>query len=290
VTTDAALVRRLVAAQFPQWAGLPIETIGGDGMDNAMYRLGDDLAVRLPRRPGAAQTIQTEGLWLPRLAPRLPLPVPLPLARGEPGEGYPWSWSVCRWLEGEHPAPGGGDTDRLAGDLAGFVRALQAVDATNAPGAGRRNHGRGAPLSHWRGIMDERLGWLADLGDIEATRTAWEADSAVPAWAGPPMFIHGDLNPGNLLTREGRLSGVIDWSYLGAGDPACDLQIAWTLFDRRGREAFRAAMAVDDATWRRGRAWGLAVGILNLSYYRTRHPGIAAQGRRAIDAVLADVA
>jgi aminoglycoside phosphotransferase (APT) family kinase protein len=138
--------------------------------------------------------------------------------------------------------------------------------------------------------MDERLGWLADLGDIEATRTAWEADSAVPAWAGPPMFIHGDLNPGNLLTREGRLSGVIDWSYLGAGDPACDLQIAWTLFDRRGREAFRAAMAVDDATWRRGRAWGLAVGILNLSYYRTRHPGIAAQGRRAIDAVLADVA
>jgi aminoglycoside phosphotransferase (APT) family kinase protein len=288
VTTDAVLVRRLLAAQFPQWAGLAIEPVRADGTDNAMYRLGDELAARLPRRPSAVEGLEREQAWLPRLAPFLPLPVPSPLARGEPGEAYPWPWSVCRWLDGENPTPGGlVDTARLAQDLAGFIRALQAIDASAA--AGQYTQGRGAPLSRWRATIGERLGWLADLDTIGPITAAWEADAAAPAWEGPPVHLHGDLSVGNLLVRGGRLSGVIDWGCMSAGDPACELQVAWSLFDPAGRAAFKAAMAVDEATWTRGRAWGLAMGVLNVSYYRTRSPAIAAHGWRAIDAVLADM-
>jgi aminoglycoside phosphotransferase (APT) family kinase protein len=291
VRTDAALVRRLLAAQFPHWARLDIEPVRSDGTDNAMYRLGGELAARLPRRPGAVRPMDKEHTWLARLAPALPLPLPLPLAKGAPGEGYPWPWSVCRWLDGENPTPGQiGDADRFANDLAAFLRALQAIDAAGAPRAGEHNYGRGAPLAQWRATIGERLTWLADLDDIALVTAAWEADARAAPWDRPPVWIHGDLSAGNLLAREQRLSGVIDWSCLGAGDPACELQVAWNLFDPAGRRAFREAMAVDDATWTRGRAWGLAMAILNFSYYRTRSPAIAAHGRRAIDAVLADVA
>jgi RNA polymerase sigma-70 factor (ECF subfamily) len=127
--------------------------------------------------------------------------------------------------------------------LAGFIRSLQAVDASEAPRG--FNQGRGAPLSRWRATIAERLGWLADLHNIGAITAAWEADAAAPAWAGEPVWLHGDLSAGNLLARDGRLSGVIDWGLLGAGDPACELQVAWSLFDAAGRAAFRDAMAVD---------------------------------------------
>lgn len=288
--TDASTVRRLLAAQFPHWARLAIEPVSAEGTDNAMYRLGDDLAVRLPRRPSAVEAIGKEGAWLGRLAPRLPLPIPVPLALGAPGDGYPWTWSVCGWIAGENPRIGAvSDMHRLAIDLAGFIGALQGIDAREVPRAGRHNHGRGAPLSAWRTMIAERLDWLADLDDVERITTAWEADAAAPPWDRAPVCLHGDLSAGNLLAREGRLCGVIDWSCLGAGDPACELQAAWTLFDGAARQTFREAMPVDEATWTRGRAWGLAIGVLNLSYYRLRSPAIAALGRRAIDAVLADI-
>jgi aminoglycoside phosphotransferase (APT) family kinase protein len=291
VRTDAVLVRRLVSAQFPQWAELNIEPVRGDGTDNAMYRLGGELAVRLPRRPSAVEAIEKECVWLPRLEPFLPLPLPSPLARGAPGEGYPWSWSVCRWLDGENPLVGRvTDMHRLANDLADFIRALQAIDASEAPRAGRHNQGRGAPLARWQTTIRERLAWLADLDNIDLVIGAWEADSEARPWDRAAVFIHGDLSVGNLLARGGKLSGVIDWSCLGAGDPACELQVAWSLFDHDARKTFKDAMAVDDATWTRGRAWGLAMGVLNVSYYRARSPAIAAPGWRAIDAVLADIA
>lgn len=289
--SDPTLVRGLLGAQFPQWADLPIRLVRAASSDNAMYRLGADLAARLPRRPSALRPMEKEHAWLPRLAPRLPLPVPAPLARGEPGEGYPFAWSVCRWIQGANPSaarlahPG-----YFADDLAAFIRALQAIDTAGAPGPGSHNHFRGAPLAQWGEVIAQRLGWLADLPQIERITAAWRADAGAPPWDGPPVWIHGDLSAGNLVQRAGRLSGVIDWSCLGAGDPACELQVAWSLFDPDTRERFRVAMAVDDATWTRGRAWGLAMGVLNLSYYRARSPVLARNGRRAIAAVLADQA
>jgi aminoglycoside phosphotransferase (APT) family kinase protein len=238
VSTDASLVRRLLAAQFPRWARLDIEPVHSDGTDNAMYRLGGELAARLPRRPGAVRPMDKEHTWLPRLAPCLPLPLPLPLAKGAPGEGYPFPWSVCRWLDGDNPTPAKATgLDRLAVDLASFIRALQAIEADAAPRAGPHNYGRGAPLAGWRATIGERLAWLVDIDDIALVSAAWEADAQAPPWAGPPVWIHGDLSAGNLLVREGRLSGVIDWSCLGAGDPACELQVAWNLFDHGGAAA-----------------------------------------------------
>lgn len=289
VMTDPSLVRRLLAAQFPHWAQLDIQPVRSDGTDNAMYRLGDELAIRLPRRPGAVTPMDKEHAWLKRLAPALTLPVPIPLAKGTPDYGYPWPWSVCRWLDGENPTPGRvSDVVQFAIDLAIFIRSLQAIDASQAPRPGAHNYGRGAPLERWEPSVRERLAWLADISDIREVTSAWEDDSLAAPWEGRPIWIHGDLSVGNLLVRAGRLSGVIDWSCLGAGDPACELQVAWRLLDRKGRHAFKAAMAVDDATWARGRAWGLVSGIINLSYYRVRSPALAEEGRRAIDAVLDD--
>jgi aminoglycoside phosphotransferase (APT) family kinase protein len=178
--------------------------------------------------------------------------------------------------------------EALARDLAGFLQALQAIDASGAPRPGAHNFGRGAPLARWRETIQERLGWLADLEQIDAIQAAWDADAAADPWNGPPRWIHGDLSGGNLLVREARLCGVIDWSCLGAGDPACELQVAWNLLDQQTRRAFRDAMDLDEATWIRGRAWGLAMGVLNVSYYRTRDAGMARAGWRAINEVLAD--
>ena len=289
VATDASLVRRLLVAQYPQWAHLDIRPVRSEGTDNAMYRLGDDLAARLPRRPSAVAAIDKERLWLPRLAPFLPAPLPTPLAKGAPGEGFPWPWSVCRWVDGDSLDRGAvGDDVGFATDLAMVLHALRAIDVDGAPRPGAHNGHRGAPLALWGNTIRERLAWLADLDDLGPVAAAWQADSRAPAWDGPPVWIHGDLGAGNLLARSGRLAGVIDWSCLGAGDPACDLQVAWTLFGPVARRAFRTAMTVDDATWTRGRAWALAVGVLNLSYYRDRSPTLAAAGRSAIDAVLAD--
>jgi aminoglycoside phosphotransferase (APT) family kinase protein len=289
VLTDASLVRRLLVARFPAWAELHIEPVNSDGTDNAMYRLGEELAVRLPRRPSAVASIDKEYAWLPRLAPLLPLPLPVPLAVGATDLGYPWSWSVCRWLQGETPTPERvTDTSRLAIDLAAFIRALRIIDAAGAPRPGTHNHGRGAPLDRWQATIRDRLQWLADLEDIDMVSAAWEADAGASAWSGPPVWIHGDLSAANLLVQAGRLGGVIDWSCLGAGDPACELQVAWTLFSHEDRQVFRNAIEVDDATWWRGRAWGLLNGILGLSYYRKRSPVLAERGRRAIDAVLQD--
>lgn len=291
LTIDAAQVRRLLAAQFPRWAGLPLAPVASAGTDNALFRLGDARVVRLPRIDWAVGQIALEATWLPRLAPHLPLAVPMPLAVGAPGEGYPWPWAVYPWLAGENAT-----LDRLADpaqaarDLAGFIRALQAIDASDAPQATERD--RGAPLAvrdrEVRAALDD-LRALAARGitliDIDAAAAAWERALAAPLYAGPPVWLHGDLQSGNLLVQDGRLSAVIDFGCLIAGDPACDLQPAWNLFTGAARAAFRDALAVDDATWARGRGWALSVGLIALPYYHVSNPVLADIARQAINAV-----
>ena len=284
VDIDVALVRRLVATQFPQLTDLPIEPVQSAGTDNAIYRLGDELALRLPRIPSATGQVEKEHRWLPRLAPLLPLAVPLPFARGTPGGGYPFPWSVSRWLEGVTATRQRvTDLRQAATDLAGFISALQRIDPTDGP-----KSSRGAPLA----VRDERtraaIAALHGKLDTDAVTAAWDAALQAPAWHGPPVWTHGDLYDGNLLVERGRLSGVIDFDVLGVGDPACDLIVAWSLFSSETRDVFRAALAVDDATWARGRGWALSVALIALPYYETTNPVMVDNARHRVDEVLAD--
>ena len=282
--TDAALVRRLLAGQFPQWAELPIERVVSAGTSNALYRLGEDLVVRLPRIHWAAGSGEKDFDWLPRLAPLLPVAVPMPLAKGSPAEGYPWDWGVYTWLEGENPTVGHTtDPGALTRDLVEFVDALHQVDLADGP----PTH-RGASLEGQDESARAALGALEGMIDTDAATAAWDEALGAPEWSGPPVWIHGDLLPGNVLLEGGRLTGVIDWSLLGIGDPACDLIVAWSLLPAEARNVFRAELDVDDATWARGRGWALSIALIALPYYEDTNPVFAAVARHVIREVLAD--
>jgi aminoglycoside phosphotransferase (APT) family kinase protein len=255
---DAALVRRLLAEQFPQWANRPLRRVEPAGTVNAIYRLGDDLSVRLARREGPTEPGGKEVEWLPRLAPLLPLEIPVPVAQGRPTREYPFFWDVYRWVEGEAEPVEAIDAIQAARDLARFVGALQQVDPAGAPA------GRGIPLAE----RDEEIRyWLARFDGDRAVAAEWERALAAPPWEGPPVWHHGDLDVRNWLVRDGRISGVIDWEAMGVGDPACDVMVAWKLHSSAARDAFREALPTDDATWERARGWVLSQAVAALAYY-----------------------
>ncbi len=289
VDTDVSLVRRLLAAQFPQWADLPIEPAASAGTEHAIYRLGEEMAARLPRTAGASGRVDKEQRWLPRLAALLPLAIPEPLAKGTPAEGYPWHWSVYRWLPGAAATIDRiADPGEAATDLARFVEALQRIDASDGPPPGPHNFFRGVPLSARDADTRAAIASLDGIFDSDAVTAAWEVALRAPAWDGPPTWIHGDLSSGNLLVERGRLSAVIDFGGLGVGDPACDLMIAWDLFSGESREVFRSALAVDAASWARGRGWALSQALIFIPYYRDTNPAGVDVARRMIGEVLAD--
>ena len=274
---DEGLVRRLIAAQFPAWADLPVTRLAS-GHDNRSFRLGAARVARLPSHERYASQAQKESRWLPYLAPRLPLPVPAPLAIGAPGEGYPWRWQVLRWIEGETAAAAPvADLTRLALDLAEFLVALQRIDPGGGPTAGAHSFWRGGPLSTYDAETRAAVATLGDRIDVAAARAMWEAALAA-AWDGLPVWFHGDVAAGNLIVRDGRLAAVIDFGCCGVGDPACDLVIAWTCLDARSRAAFRAALALDDACWARARGWALWKALIVLAHGEAHHD-YAAQRR-----------
>lgn len=282
--TDVSLVRRLLAAQFPEWAELPIEAFPSSGTVNAIYRLGDDMTVRLPLTSGGVKPVDLERRWLPRLAPLLPVAIPAVLGTGKAAEGYPWPWSVHRWLDGEHPAVDGpADWNQLATDLADFVTAMRRVWLTDGPAAYR-----GKPLAAVDAETRKAIGKLDGMVDTAAATSAWEEALRAPNWTGPPQWVHSDLMPGNLLVNDGRLTAVIDFGTVGVGDPACDMIVAWNLLPVGARDIFRAGVNVDDATWARGRGWALSMALIQLPYYHVTNPVIAANARHVIREVLAE--
>jgi aminoglycoside phosphotransferase (APT) family kinase protein len=284
VDTDVSLVRRLLRAQFPQWAALAMERVPSTGTDNALYRLGNDMVVRLPRIDWAVEGSRREREWLPRLAPLLPVAIPVLLAQGTPAEGYPWEWGVYEWLEGENPTIDGiADSDSLARDVAQFVDALHRIDLTDGPPATR-----GVPLAMRDDPTRTAIAALRGLIDTEATTALWEAALQTPPWSRAPVWVHGDLAPGNLLLQGARLTAVIDFAGVGVGDPACDLIVAWNLLPVAARSVFRAALDVDDATWDRGRGWALSVALIQLPYYKDTNEALAANAGHVIREVVAD--
>jgi aminoglycoside phosphotransferase (APT) family kinase protein len=285
IDTDEALVRRLLAAQFPQWAGLPIEALPAGGTDNAIYRLGIELSVRLPRRADwAAGSLDKEFDWLPKLAPLLPLAVPSPVARGVPGEGYPHKWSVFTWLDGKDATSARLDLHRAAVELAELLASLWRIDPAGGPPAG----GRGGSLQPRDEYVRSGIAALGDAIDGAAVTAAWEAALAAPEWERPPVWVHGDLDARNLLVGGGRITGVLDWGAICVGDPACDVKVAWAVLDAETRPVFRELLEIDDATWARGRGWALSQAMIALPYYLHTYPVIVEQAWRWLAEVLAD--
>jgi aminoglycoside phosphotransferase (APT) family kinase protein len=255
---DEALVRQLLAEQFPEWADLPLSRVEPAGTVNAIFRLGGELSLRLPRRDGPTEPGGREFDWLPRLGPLLPVEIPVPVAQGRPSDEYPWFWDVFTWVDGETLPVEEVDAIQAARDLAALVAALQQVDPAGAP------PGRGVPLAE----RDEGIRyWLERFDGDPVVRAEWEQALEAPPWEGPPVWHHGDLDVRNWLVRDGRISAVIDWEGMGVGDPACDVMVAWKLHSHEARDAFREALPTDDATWERARGWVLSQAVAALAYY-----------------------
>lgn len=287
IPVDEALVRRLVDDQFPQWAGLPLRRIRSAGTVNAIFRLGHDLAVRIPRAESYVWDLESLGgshQWLRWARPQLSLTIPDPVAIGEATPNYPWPWPIHRWIPGQplevvdlsHSAD-------AAERLAGFVNALHALPAANGP-----RSSKAISRKTWTGHFERVISELGNRIDTNRAREAWQYTLAAPSWTGPFPWTHADLLPGNLLAREDQLVGVVDFECLGVGDPALDLTPAWAVFDRSTRRVFRDALDIDQATWTRAANCALRH-VAGIKYYETTNPVFSAMCRRAVNEVLDDI-
>ncbi len=287
---DEALVSRLIADQFSEWSGLSVREVVPNGWDNRTFRLGEEMSVRLPSAERYVAQVQKEKQWLPFLARELPLPIPEIIAVGEPAAGYPWEWSVRRWIDGETAAPERiGNMPEFAADLAEFLVKLQSLPVDDAPVAGAHNFYRGGDLSVYDEQTREAIAVLEGRGDpnVKRYRDVWDA-ALYSKWERPPVWIHGDVSQGNLLVRDGRLSAVIDFGGMAIGDPACDLAIAWTMFDDDSRNAYRSGLELGEATWARGRGWTLWKVLIIVSGISETNAAEADRSREILERVLAD--
>jgi aminoglycoside phosphotransferase (APT) family kinase protein len=284
VHIDVELVRRLVAQQFPHWSGLIVEPAESTGTVNAIYRLGSDMYLRLPRVEAWAQDLMKELHWLPSLAGHLSLEIPEPLAEGHPAFGYPFEWAIYRWLDGSTYAPDSIGSERdAAAELARFVSELRAIDSSRGP-----RSRRDAPLRLRDPQVQAFIQSLDGEVDGEAAMAVWRRSLKAPEWDGVSVWTHGDLLPPNLLVRDGRISAVIDFGSIGLGDPAVDVIPAWTVFGEEGRKTFRPSLDVDDDTWTRARGFALHQALLIIPYYQESNPAFTAMARRTVDQLLAD--
>ncbi|WP_257148036.1 aminoglycoside phosphotransferase family protein [Bacillus thuringiensis] len=276
---EERLVRRLLVDQFPRWAELPLRKVEPVGTVNAVFRLGDEYSIRLARREGPTTPGGREFLWLPKIAPLVPLEIPVPIAQGRPNNEYPWFWEIHSWLKGETVPIEALDEMQAARDLAEFVLALQQVDPTGGP------LGRGIPLA--QRDKDFRY-WLARFNGNPAVSAVWESALSAPPWNGPPVWHHGDLDVRNWLVRDKRISGVIDWGTMGIGDPACDVMVAWKLHSPEARDVFLDATLTDDATLARARGWVVSQAVAILAYYTPQNnPTLYNEAKSWLDLVLA---
>lgn len=280
IEIDEALVRRLLVAQFPHWAGLSLRRIEPAGTENAVFRLGDEFSVRLSRREGPSTPDSREFIWLPKLAPLVPLEIPVPIAQGHPNSEYPWFWEIHTWVEGETVPIEEIDAIQAARDLAAFVATLQQLDPSGGP------PGRGIPLAQ---LDEEFRYWLARFDGDPSVSTVWESALAAPKWKGPPVWHHGDLDARNWLVRNKRITGVIDWATMGIGDPACDVMVAWKLHSPAARDAFREYLPTDDVTWARAKGWVVSQAVGVLAYYTPENnPVLYQEARSWLDLVLSE--
>jgi aminoglycoside phosphotransferase (APT) family kinase protein len=279
VRVDAVLVRKLLSTQFPPWADLTLEKGSSTGTDNAIFRLGPDMGVRAPRIHWAVRQIDKEVEWLGRLAPELPVDVPVPIAKGEPGDGYPYPWLVYPWLEGEDLEHSHvDDLSQLAQDVARFVLALEKVDPMDGPPSRW-------DLSNEDKAARSAINELEGMFDVNRLTAIWDAALRAGNWNRRPVWAHNDLLPGNVLIRNGRLSGIIDWGAAGVGDPARDAMLAWAL-PPDARVVYRSSLGFDDTTWTRARGWVVLQCAQYIPYYANTIPDAVAGAKRRLHAVM----
>ncbi|MCU0354858.1 MAG: aminoglycoside phosphotransferase family protein [Cytophagales bacterium] len=287
VTEDIA--RQLIKSQFPQWKNLPVRQIDNFGSDNTLYRLGDDWLIRLPRHQAAEQQLLKEHFWLKKMAPFLSVSVPMPVSAGKPSEEYPFQWSVYRWIEGDiYKADRFKDSDEAVWSIVRFLSELQKIDTTNAPQPGEENNFRGVPLAVRDAQTRIAIKDLADVYDGNLLTEIWDFALKTPAWNRKPVWIHGDLHWGNILTNEDQIVGVIDFGCLGVGDPATDVMAAWVLFSPEARKEFKQALNVDNDTWVRGMGWALSWAAIALPYYLPKKHLLADIATFTMNNILAD--
>ncbi|CDK30414.1 aminoglycoside phosphotransferase family protein [Candidatus Babela massiliensis] len=282
---DIMLVKQLVSSQFPRWKDLPISPVKVSGWDNRTFHLGKHMLVRMPSAEKYAIQVDKEHLWLPELAPFLPISIPVSLGLGKPEFGYPWNWSIYGWLEGETAVSGYIDNlCDFASQLAQFLIALQSIDSYGGPLPGPHNFYRGGSLEVYDTQTRQAISILKDKIDVNLAINVWGTALSI-SWNKLPVWIHGDVSPGNLLVLNGKLSAVIDFGMMGVGDPACDLVIAWTFFKGESREIFRKVLQMDSGTWARGRAWALWKALIVASGLTSTNAVEAAQAWRVINEV-----
>jgi len=286
LSIDVELVRRLIADQLPYLAWMPLREVALPGTVNRVFRLGAELCVRLPRTLACAEDLQRELTWLPTLAPRLPLTVPTPMAPGRPSSDYPCRWAVYRWIDGQpYAAEHVADETHAARALAGFVSELRSAAPTqDAPRAGRR------PLLELDEATRSAIDRASPSLDHVAVARAWRACLTAPAFDGPPVWVHTDLLPTNLLVRDRQLAAVLDFGGVGVGDPATDLIAAWAVFGPAGRRAFLAALQPDEGAWQRACSWALHQAVMIVPYYEKSNPAFVAMALQTIEQVLWDLA
>jgi aminoglycoside phosphotransferase (APT) family kinase protein len=289
VDVDEPLVERLLAAQLPHLARLRLRRFPSGGTENAVFRLGDDLAVRAPLTPGAVTGLVKEVRWLPQLAPRLTLPVPRVVATGRATADYPFPWAVVRWLDGDDAlARPLTDLPDAAAQLARLVAELRAIPVPAEAVPGSEGFERGGPLSDRAAYVQEWLPRCEGLMDVAAVRRVWDDALAAPAWNGPPVWLHADLHQGNVLVRDGRLAGVLDFGAVCTGDPAYDVTAGYHLLDRGSRATFVSMVDADDATVARARGLVVSSAVAAIPYYLRSNPAMIAIARAGLASVLDD--
>ena len=290
VEIDVEVARALVADQAPDFAALPLRRVASGGTDNAVFRLGEELALRMPLTPGAVDGLRKELRWMPVLAPHVSVEIPEVVTTGEPSSDYPFPWAVVRWLAGEDASVAPfRSMDEAADDLGRFVHELQTIDPSDVAPPGSEGFSRGLPLAGRDDAFRSFLRQCEGLLDVRRVAEIWDDALAAPEWDGPPVWLHADLLPANLLLREGRLAAVLDFGAMASGDPAYDITPAWHVLDAASRPAFLDLVGADEAMRRRARGLVVSGAVIAWPYYQHTNPTMVAVAQRGLDEVLADL-
>ncbi|MEH7351889.1 aminoglycoside phosphotransferase family protein [Gottfriedia acidiceleris] len=285
---NVELVKQLINEQFPIWSHLEIKPVELSGNDNRTFHLGDHMSVRLPSAECYVPQVEKEHKWLPILANKLSLPVSKPLAKGSPSKYYPWPWTINEWIDGETSSKENIiDLNQFAKDLGQFLNEFQSIDAHGGPIAGTHNFFRGGNLAVYDRETRDSIDQTKEIFSKDLLTEIWET-ALSSKWEGEQVWVHGDIAPGNLLVKNGKLCAVIDFGILGVGDPSCDAAMAWTFFDTHSRNVFKNVLNFDDNTWNRARGWALWKALITFNANKENTTSIKEESFNTINVIMND--